>query len=94
MKTALNKVTFPLRLKDVVEVEGKKVAIRIEIHEEGALALLEAEDDFFAEGQTVKEAKQNLIKSLKDEFHFLHKHRDELSHNLKSKYQFLQQIFS
>ncbi len=92
MKTILDRVKFPLLLKDVVELAGKKIALRIEIHEERALAFLDRDDDFFAEGKTIKEAKQSLIRGLKDELHFLHRHRDELSHELKNKYQLLQDI--
>ncbi|MCK4392119.1 hypothetical protein KAX17_04370 [Candidatus Bipolaricaulota bacterium] len=92
MKVSQEKVRFPLTLSDLLELRGRKIAIRIEICENGSVAFLEEEDDFFAAGKTIKEARENLIKSLEDELSFLYRHRDELGPDLKEKYRFLQGI--
>jgi hypothetical protein len=92
MRVSQEKVRFPLTLSDLLELRGRKIAIRIEIYENGSVAFLEGDDDFFAEGPTIKEAKENLIKSLEDELAFLHEHRDELGADLKEKHRLLQSI--
>lgn len=92
MKVSQEKVRFPLTLSDMLEFQSRKIAIRIEIYENGTVASLEADDDLFAEGRTVKEAKENLAKSLEDELSFLDKHRDELGTDLKEKYRLLQSV--
>jgi len=90
MKVSQEKVRFPLTLTDLLELRDRRISIRIEIYENGTVAFLEADDDFFAEGRTIKEAKGNLLKSLEDELGFLHEHRDELGTDLKEKYRLLQ----
>ncbi len=44
-KVSQEKVRLPLTLSDLLELRDRKVAIRIEICENGAVAFLEAEDD-------------------------------------------------
>ncbi len=48
----------------------QKDLYRIEICENGAVAFLGAEDDFFAAGKIIKEAEKNPIKSLEDKLSF------------------------
>jgi len=68
-----------------LELQGRAIPIRIEIYEDGTVAFLAADDDLFAEGRTISEAKENLAKGLEDELSFLEKHRDELSAELQEK---------
>jgi len=92
MRVSQGKVRFPLNLSDLLELRGRKIPIRIEVCENGSVAFLEAEDDFFGAGKTIKETRENLIKSLEDELSFLYRHQAELSTDLKEKYRFLQGI--
>jgi hypothetical protein len=43
-------------LSDLLERRDRKIAIRIEIFENGAITFLEAEYDFFATDKIIKEA--------------------------------------
>lgn len=69
-KVSQEKVRLPLTLNDLLELRDRKIAIRIEICENGAVAFREAKDDFFAAGKIIEEARGNLIKSLEDELSF------------------------
>lgn len=45
-----------MTLSDLLELRDRKIAIRIEIFENGAITFLEAEYDFFATDKIIKEA--------------------------------------
>jgi bifunctional DNA-binding transcriptional regulator/antitoxin component of YhaV-PrlF toxin-antitoxin module len=90
----MRQATLPISLRDVLPIKEKEIPIRLEIHEECTLAFLERDEDFFAEGKTIKEAKENLLRGLQDEFEFLQRHVAELSYELQEKYEFLQDLFS
>jgi len=92
MKVSQERASFPLTLRDMLDFQGREISIRIEIYEDTSVAFLDAEDDFFAAGRTIKEAKENLAKSLEDELDFLDRHRDELGADLKEKQRLLQRI--
>ena len=92
MKVSQERAELPLTLSDVLEFRSREVLIGIEIYENSTVAFLEADDDFFAEGRTIKEAKENLVKSLEDELSFLDKHRDELGAELQEKQQRLEAV--
>ena len=83
-------MSYPLRITDKLEMGKKnKILIKLEIQEDCVMVFLANDEDFFAEGKTIKEAKQNLKKSLDDELAFLSKHRSELSLDLVNKLEIL-----
>jgi hypothetical protein len=86
-------MSYPLRITDELETGKKnKIPVKLEIQEDCVIIFLTNDEDFFAEGKTIKEAKQNLKKSLDDELIFLNKHRSELSIDLTNKLEFLSKI--
>ena len=86
-------MSYPLRITDKLEMGKKnKILIKLEIQEDCVMVFLANDEDFFAEGKTIKEAKQNLKKSLDDELAFLSKHRSELSLDLANKLEILLKI--
>ena len=86
-------MSYPLRITDKLEMGKKnKILIKLEIQEDCVMVFLANDEDFFAEGKTIKEAKQNLKKSLDDELTFLSKHRSELSLDLANKLEILLKI--
>lgn len=88
----LKQATLPLSIQDVLTMGSRQIPIRIEIHEESTLAYLEADEDFFAEGKTIKEAKENLLQGLCDELEFFERHASELSDELRHKYELIQEL--
>jgi len=85
-------VTLPFSISDALTVGGRKIPVRIEIHEESTLAYLEADEDFFAEGKTIKEAKESLLRGLQDELEFFKSHASELSDELRRKYELIREL--
>ena len=83
---------FPLTVDDLLELQSRQIPIILEIHEECVIALLSADTDFFAEGKTIQEAKESLLRGLTDEWKFLRKHEDELSEELAAKYKLLKKL--
>jgi len=93
MKTKI-RPKFPLIIDDLLIHQARQIPITLEIHEECVVALLPADVDFFSEGKTIQEAKENLLRGLADEWKFLRKHQDELSAELGAKYRLLKKLFA
>ncbi len=85
-------VRLPLVVEDVLELRGRRLPIRLEINDDGVTAFLQAEDDFFAAGKTIKEARESLAKALEDELAFFKTHRAELGPELQAKYRLLRNL--
>ncbi len=78
MKVIIEKSKYPIVLRDYLSIGKKKARVKIEIHEDKVISFLDSEEDFFAEGKTVKEAKDNPINVMLDEKEFFERHKEEL----------------
>ena len=83
---------FPLPLSDHIVIKGKKVKILLEIYEDTVIAYFAEDRDIFAEGPTIHKAKANLLSSFTDEYHFLLRHKKDLSRRLNIKLACLRRI--
>ena len=93
MKAVIEKSKYPIVLRDYLSIGKRKARVKIEIHEDKVISFLDGEEDFFAEGRTVKEAKDNLITVMLDEKEFFERHKEELGKPLITKYQKLLELF-
>jgi hypothetical protein len=91
MKTKIRS-KFPLTVLDTIITGVRPIPITLEIHEDCVIAFLTQDENFFAEGKTVQDAKENLLLGLKDELQFFQKHEDELSDPLKAQHKLLKKL--